>query len=125
MDFIQAQYESDLQMIELCGKDVIYRRGEKAVRWRAIPGNSEFSMTDTNGVLTTFESADFIGQADLLVFDEEPTAGPITPERGDRIWRIVRNATLVYEVLPPNIAPCYKYSDPDHLIIRIHTKIID
>ena len=107
------------------GKPVVYRRGESSCTWRAVQGATNFETADANGVMVSFTSADFIGKADELILDEEPTIGPVEPQRGDRIWKRKGNSTLVYEILSLNGQPAYRYSDPERSIIRIHTKLLE
>ena len=59
MDFDQAIADSDRTLIAFAGKEVVFRRGEVAIPWRALMGSTKFETTDTNGCLTTFESQDF------------------------------------------------------------------
>ena len=125
MDLDQAFQEAENTFIAFAGKPVIYRRGEYSCNWRAVQDTTNFEQTDANGVSVSFESADFIGKTEELVLDEEPTAGPIEPKRGDRIWKRQGNSTLVYEVLNLKDQPPYKYSDPERFTIRIHCKLIE
>jgi hypothetical protein len=125
MDLDQAVQDADAALIAFAGKSVIYRRGEYSCNWRAIQGSTRFETADANGVMVSFQSADFIGKADELVLDEEPSAGPVEPVRGDRIWKRKGNSTLVYEVLNLGNAPCFRHSDPERFAIRIHCKLIE
>lgn len=124
MNLDQAFQDAETTLIAFAGKPVIYRRGEYSCTWQAVQGTTTFETTDANDVSVSFESVDFIGKSDELILDEEPTAGPIEPARGDRIWKRQGNSTLEYEVLCLNGQPAYKYSDPERFTIRIHTKLI-
>jgi hypothetical protein len=125
MDFEQAVVDSEKQLITFAGKSVIYRRGEYSCTWLAYRGSSSFETSDDAGVLISYESSDFIGDADKLVLDEEPTQGPIEPQRGDTICVHCKNITLVYKVGGISKAPWFRYSDCGRNIIRIHTKLIE
>jgi hypothetical protein len=123
--FEQAQYESDLRLIELTGKNVVYQHGLYSIPVRAIPSKNKFTETTVDGAMTTFESDDFILDSGNLLIEGEPTTGQLIPERGDRILIMVRHILLTYEVQHPAGMMCYSYSAPDRRIIRIHTRLID
>jgi hypothetical protein len=123
--FEDQQYQSELTTIKLYGVDVVYRRGELAIPWRAIPSANSYPMINADGSLTTWEAEDFVGDSEGLLDEDEPTAGQLEPERGDRIWKQVRGTIFVYEVQPIPGSQCYKYSGPDRRIIRIHSKLIE
>lgn len=125
MDLETAFQEADAALIAFAGKDVIYRRDEYSCTWRAIQGSTTFETAEADGMTVSFNSADFIGKVEELVLDEEPTAGPVEPKRGDRIWKRRGKSILVYEVLCLNGQPVYRYSDPERSTIRIHCKLIE
>ncbi len=122
MTFDQSILDSETTLLAFAGKDVVYTRAGYNCPWRAIQGRTDFEQTDNNGVLISFQSADWIGQASSLV-DEMGTR--IVPTRGDRIYRYNDEITFVYEVLNLGSTPCYRYSDPERFCIRVHTKLID
>ena len=89
---------------------VLYRRGDGTEReMRAVVGTTLFQADDGYGVVTSVESRDFIISAGDL---------PDEPEKGDAVvW-----AGRTYEVLAPSGAPCWRWSDPYHVMRRVHTK---
>ncbi len=115
-------HDADRILFQEWGEEVVYSRGGYNCDWRAVQGKTDFEQTDANGVLITFQSADWIGQASSLV-DEMGTR--IVPTRGDRIYRYSDETTFIYEVLNLGSTPCYQYSDPDRFTIRVHTKLIE
>ncbi|NLX60657.1 MAG: hypothetical protein GXY74_16400 [Phycisphaerae bacterium] len=108
----------DGQRKKFLAKTVTYCRGQAEVSCPATVGRTTFEVEDSTGVVERFESRDFIITAADLVLD-----GVVAlPERGDRIRETVGEATLVYEVVSPGQEPCWRWSDPYRLALRIHTK---
>jgi hypothetical protein len=124
MDLDTAFQDAETRLIAFAGKPVVYRRGEYSCAWRAIQGSTAFESVESNRVTVSFDSTDFIGKAEELVLDEEPTSGPVTPQRGDCILKLAGTSTLEYEVLCLNSQPPYRYSDPERSSIRIHCKLV-
>lgn len=84
----------------------------------ATVGRTTFEIESSTGVAERFEARDFIITAADLVLG----GVVVTPERGDHIKETAGSQTLVYEVVGPGSEPCWRYSDPYRLAIRIHTK---
>ena len=98
-------------------QDVLYRRGAVVVTVPATVGKTTFEVVTAGGVLERIESRDFlISASDLAVLDP--------PQRGDRIIEIRGNQTHTYEVLAPGREPHWRWSDPGHRCLRIHSKYL-
>ena len=77
----------------------------------ATVGRTLFRAEDQYGVTIRVESRDFLVSVETL---------PREPQRGDRITYDGR----IYEVLAPNGEPVWRWSGPQHVTRRIHTKEI-
>jgi hypothetical protein len=88
------------------------------VEVQATVGRTTFEIESSTGVAERFEARDFIITAADLVLDGDV----VLPERGDRIKETVGSQTLVYEVVGPGNEPCWRWSDPYRLALRVHTK---
>ena len=99
-------------------KAVTYCRGQAEVEVLATVGRTTFEIESSTGVSERFEARDFVITAADLVLD----GVVVMPERGDRIKETAGSQTLVYEVVGPGSEPCWRYSDPYRLAIRVHTK---
>jgi hypothetical protein len=108
--------------IKASGAKVVYRRGEEAVELRCMVGRSDWVSETAEGLQQTLQSVDFLFAAEQLVL----SSGRVVPTAGDRVWRKVRQAIEVYEVMPPaDGEQCYRYADPEQAIVRVHTKLIE
>jgi len=87
-----------------------FRRGG-SVELTASVGRTLFRAENEYGVTIRVESRDFLVSAEKL---------PDEPQSGDRIV----HAGRVYEVLAPNGEPVWRWSGPQHVTRRIHTKEI-
>jgi len=74
-------------------------------------GRTLFRAEDQYGITVRTESRDFLISAEEL---------PDEPERGDAVILWGKR----YEVLAPNDEPVWRWSGPDNLVRRIHTKEI-
>jgi hypothetical protein len=102
---------------------VVYRRGADEKEVQATIGRTEFEQADEAGLIHRVESRDFLIRAS----DLDLGAGPIQPRAGDQVREQVGGVgghVLVYEVNAPGGQPPFRYSDPYHRILRIHTKHI-
>jgi hypothetical protein len=88
--------------------------------WTAIRGRSQFETTSAAGIVTTFDTVDWIGAAAELSLG----AGPIVPAAGDRVMIETDYGYDIFEVLAiPGEKP-YRF-DPSRTQLRIHTKKVD
>ena len=77
----------------------------------ATVGRTLFRAENEYGVTIRVESRDFLVSVNQM---------PREPQRGDRITYAGR----IYEVLAPNGEPVWRWSGPQHVTRRIHTKEI-
>ncbi len=95
-------------------RTVVYSRGTDSISVQAAVGKTAFEVDDGYGLMTTFESRDYlIASADLLLADEI-----IEPRRGDTI----SEGGKVYEVMAPGKEDACRPSDQYGVTWRIHTK---
>ena len=100
--------------------DVSYHRGAESVALKASIGLTEFEVETDFGIQKT-ESRDFlIRTADLVL-----TGAATEPRRGDRIKETLGEEVVVFEVMAPGQEPPWRFSDPNRLTMRIHTKHVD
>jgi len=86
-------------------------KGGTPARMTATVGRTLFRSENEYGVTIRVESRDFLVSVDQM---------PREPQRGDRITYAGR----IYEVLAPNGEPVWRWSGPQHVTRRIHTKEI-
>lgn len=99
-------------------RTVQYVRGQQTISLQATPGETDLSLVDLQGMTTTsFQTLDFIITAENLDFG----AGPVEPELVDKI--IDQGRT--YQVLDVPGGRHFRYSDPDRVSLRIHTKLVE
>ena len=101
-------------------RTVMYRRGADSVEIEATVGSTAFDRTDEYGVVHRIESRDFlIAAADLVL-----GGTAVLPKPGDRITEAGSTSIHEYEVMAPGGEPAWRYSDPQRLTLRIHTKFV-
>ena len=86
-------------------------KGGTPARMTATIGRTLFRAENEFGVTIRVESRDFLVSVEQM---------PREPQRGDRII----HAGRVYEVLAPASEPVWRWSGPQHVTRRIHTKEI-
>lgn len=84
----------------------------------ATVGRTEFEIVNEFGIVERWESRDYL----ILTGDLDFGSGAVLPERGDEVRETVGSAVFVYEVMSPAGQNFYRYSDPFHQTLRIHTK---
>ena len=99
---------------------VEYSRDGVVIAVPATIGRTVFEIAREYGPLEKTESRDFLITADALVL----SGNPILPARGDRISERIGDQLMVYEVMAPGNEPEWRWSDPYHRTLRIHTKLI-
>jgi len=106
-----------------CGLSVTYHRGESSVQVTAVVGRTLYEADDASGAIVKAEARDYLIEAVALDFG----AGTVRPEPGDRIWEPLAGGESadVYEVMPLGPEPCYRKSDPQGNVLRVHTKLIE
>jgi hypothetical protein len=101
-------------------RPVVYLRGAESVELDATVGRTLFEQADQFGVLHRTESRDYlIRAADLVLSGEQ-----VLPKAGDRVRETTGTGALLYEVLGPGSEPPSRFSDPERLTLRVHTKFI-
>lgn len=96
-------------------KSVMYRRGNDEVALQAVVGRTLLKLDDGfGGVRMVWTDRDYLIEANDLMIN----GSTVLPRRGDRI--VADDGT--YEVLAPGGEPEWRWSDPCHRILRIHTK---
>lgn len=80
----------------------------------ASPGRTEWEQDESEAGLVTFESRDFLIDADALNFG----SGATEPQRGD----LITFDGQPYECMNPAGAPPWRYTDAYERTFRIHTK---
>ncbi|MEL6499736.1 MAG: hypothetical protein AAFZ67_11580 [Planctomycetota bacterium] len=101
-------------------RTAIYRRDDDGVDVTATVGSTAFERADEYGVVHRIESRDFlIAAADLVL-----GGTTVLPKPGDRITEAGSTSLHEYEVMAPGGEPAWRYSDPQRLTLRIHTKFV-
>lgn len=98
-------------------REVQYHRGAESVTLRATVGRTVFEEADEVGVVKQREARDYIVRAQDLVLGGDQTL----PLRGDQV---VEADGRTFEVMSMGAEPPWRYSDPDRLDLRIHTKMV-
>ena len=115
-------YAAILQAIrtarETAGAEITYSRGASDVELTVVVGRTPFEQVNESGVVTRFESRDFLIPAAELILDAEQTL----PATGDQIREEVGDEVHVYELLENDGKPHWHYSDQFRTTIRVHTK---
>lgn len=99
-------------------------RGEDFICIPVTLGSQLLRTSDNKGnVKTERTERDFIVTAELLTFDDGVTF--LKPERGDKwILDVDGNGFKQYNVMPIGSEAPWRWSDPFHTIIRMHSKFI-
>ena len=106
-------------MSEFGAATVVYTRGGESLSVAATVGRTVFRQDSDMGSVR-IETRDYIISAALLILG----GGQTVPQRGDRITQTVDGTARTYEVLAPGGEPPWRWSDPHHRRVRIHTKEI-
>lgn len=96
---------------------VTYTRGPHSITVAATRGRTDVPTFDSRGMETVYHSADYLIDAELLDFGE----GTTEPEEDDAI----SDGSNTYRVSKIPGAECFRYSSPDRITLRIHTKLIN
>ena len=109
------------QRVRRLGRQVLYQRGSHNVTVIATLGRSTFELDDGAGAVLRVESRDFIISAADLVLSGQG----VEPRSGDRIIQAAEGTLWVYEVTAIGGEPAWRWCDPYHRAMRIHTKQVD
>lgn len=105
------------------GVTVTYSRGADTVSLTAVPGRTRYESNVPSGVVTEFQTRDYIIKAADLIL-----AGSVTlPQDGDQITDVdAAGDDVVYEAMSPGgDAPSWTFSDTARTHLRIHTKVVE
>jgi hypothetical protein len=97
------------QRTEHCSSPVEYRRGLDTYDVQATKGKTEFEVSDDFGATIGTHVVDFLIMADEL---------GLKPQPGD----VIVSDEHQYEVMNLGSEGCWRYSDPNLITLRIHTK---
>lgn len=96
-------------------RTVTYGRGEQTAEITATVGKTLFRVDKGYGLFEHTESRDYlVAVEDFTEFGE--------PERGDQVRDVLNGQTEIFEVMAPGEEPHFRWSDPYHRMLRIHTK---
>jgi hypothetical protein len=86
---------------------------------QAVIGRTTWPVESTTGMYLEDVTRDYtVHVADLVL----PVAGPVKPQKGDRITETVNGESAVFEVLAPSGGAVYRWGDAFRKTYRIHTK---
>lgn len=109
----------DSQRHKHCTTAVRYRRGSHEVELSATIGRTVFRHENAYGTVTHHVSRDFLIRAADLILDGQQTE----PREGDEVLEIGPAQLRVHQVMSPTPDdPAWRYSDPQRITLRIHTK---
>jgi len=99
--------------------EVSFERGGEAVTVQATVGETVFRLDNGAGGTIRYVSRDYLVRSQDLVIG----GVVVEPRRGDRIVHAIGGDHKRHEVLGPGgDEPDWRYSDPSHLTIRLHTR---
>ena len=114
-----SQWLSD-QIDQHAASNVLYRRGSQTVSLVAGKARSTYELIDANGMIVNVEAHDFLITAKNLVLD----GVKCLPEVGDRIIETLDGDFHAYEVMVFGTEKQYRFCDPYHHKLRVHTKFV-
>jgi len=111
--FQQALADGLAAIRQVAGVAVEYDRDGQRIPLVAVVSDLRLEVVDDYGVTQRVPRREYlVAAADL----------PFEPDRGDRIRETHGSNVLVYEVMGPGGSePDWRFSDPSHSTIRIHT----
>lgn len=98
---------------------VTYVRGEASVEVQATKGSTQVEAQDGSITIQSQISDWLIDVADLVLGAEQ-----VEPARGDRIEEQRDGVTRRYEVMPVGPEGAWRYSGPQGVTYRIHSKFM-
>jgi len=99
------------QRVAHCSSPVEYLRGEEAYPAQATKGKTDYEVADDYGATIAAHVVDFLIMADEL---------GLKPEPGD----VILSDGQQHEVMDLGAEGCWRWSDPNLITMRIHTKEI-
>ncbi|MDB5294909.1 MAG: hypothetical protein JWO31_892 [Phycisphaerales bacterium] len=107
-------------LVGVAGSPVTYYRGSDAVAVLATVGRAVTGNRDDYGLSVRTESRDYLIDAAALVIGGQA----VEPRGGDRIVEGNPQTGAAFEVMELPGEPCWRYSDPQRTVIRLHTKYV-
>jgi hypothetical protein len=102
-------------------RPIVYVRGPNQLALCATPGRSEAATLDFGEAFrVTYTDRDYLIPADRLRIGGAATL----PRAGDLIREEIAGELHEFEVMAEAGIPPWRYSDPHHRLLRIHTKQI-
>jgi hypothetical protein len=95
---------------------VIYKRGTNTVTVNATLGKTEFEVEHDSGVVDRVETRDYLINAADIDFG----AGPVKPQRGDKIVEVLNGTTHTRTVSVPTQGQVWSH-DGFEVKLRVHT----
>jgi len=106
------------QMQDHLATSITYSRSANTVTLNATVGTTDYEVVVDGSISVVAQTRDYLVQAtDLIIAGQQ-----IQPKRGDQIQE--SGSGDVYEVL--SVGPgnhFFRYADPEHKVMRIHTKL--
>lgn len=99
------------------GTRVTYSDGDHSIELLAVVAASEFEQAETDGLISRLQTRDYIIEAEALAV----AGDQIEPQAGHRIREADGPVVRVFEVVSPGSEPPWRWSDPYHQSLRIHT----
>jgi hypothetical protein len=101
------------------GVAVLYCRGESAAPLVATPS---VEAIDATLEPTTHTRSDDRERDYLIVFADLADAGYGVPQEGDRITETLAGEPVVFEVVPRERQPAWRWADAQRTRVRVHTR---
>jgi hypothetical protein len=109
------------QIVTALGGTVTFHGADWTRDVPAVVGQRLYQVREASGVFATFSAHDLVVEAALLVRDGQL----LTPRRGWRVTRVTNGRRHTFEVqYPDQSRPPFRWSDPQGLILRIHTLLL-
>lgn len=121
MSMEEITRDAHLALCEEAGVAVTIQRGDDTADFVAVPGSTPFTQESPGAGSIEFVSRDWLILADRYVL-----AGVRTkPQRSDKVIERKSNGDVfVYEVLPGDGQPEWRWSDSYGVVLRVFTKQI-
>ena len=108
------------QLTTRAAQTVVYARDGDEVSVPATIGQTTFEHDDGQGTIIRTQVRDYLIDANKLVLAGQTTQ----PKPGDQIRETAGDTTFTYEMMAIAGEPCWRYSDPFRIKLRIHTKLV-
>lgn len=99
---------------------VTLRRGVATTPVNATIGKTVFQVDPGDGVITEWESRDYL----ITAADYQFSDAPASPTTGDQVLEADPAGAWIYELMAPAGEQLWRWSDRYRITIRIHTKYV-